>query len=241
MEKDKMYYLGVVTGIIEEGDITKEYGIIEADIPGVIKGIRAFPKRSELSEPKIGDTVLLLNLDPILNSYWIYEKLKENNFVGIRSAGKMVSITPRAISLGVFDEEGGYDEDEMPEYKSFICVEDSGEITVKSRITDPETGQLKDGASIYINEKGECIINSDHIKITGGELEVNGNTMLGDAADSFNPSANGPFCSPLNWTCPLLNTPHVVPKIKLRDNTPAPLYSESLKPEQFYLEPEENA
>ena len=106
METERLYYLGVVKNIIEDEDngITKEYGIIEADIPGVIQGIRAFPKRNELNEPKPGDAILLLCLDPILNSYWIYERIKENDFIGIRAAGKMIDITPDYISIGIFDK-----------------------------------------------------------------------------------------------------------------------------------------
>ena len=54
METERLYYLGVVMDIIEDENagITKEYGIIKADIPGIIQGIQAFPKRNELDEPK---------------------------------------------------------------------------------------------------------------------------------------------------------------------------------------------
>lgn len=183
METERLYYLGVVKNIIEDEDngITKEYGIIEADIPGVIQGIRAFPKRNELNEPKPGDAILLLCLDPILNSYWIYERIKENNFIGIRAAGKMIDITPDYISIGIFDKKE-YKEDERPEMKTYLKLDSEGNLEIKtSGNTSIETSGTTD-----IKSNGACTINSPDVTVTGGKLTVNGQA-------GANP--NGPFCA----------------------------------------------
>jgi hypothetical protein len=198
MEIERLYYLGVVKNIIEEDDITKEYGIIEADIPGVIQGIRAFPKRNELDEPKVGDAILLLCLDPILNSYWIYEKIKENDFIGIRAAGKMIDITPDSISIGIFDKDTEYKEDERPEMKTYVKIDSEGNMEIKTEgntsieikgdaeiKTDGDT-KIESSGETEIKATGGCTIDSPDVKIKGGKLTVNGQA-------GANP--NGPFCA----------------------------------------------
>ena len=194
METERLYYLGVVKNIIEDKDngITKEYGIIEADIPGVIQGIRAFPKRNELNEPKEGDAILLLCLDPILNSYWIYERIKENDFIGIRAAGKMIDIAPDYISIGVFDK-AVYEEDERPEMKTYVKLDSEGNLEIKTSgntcIEVKGNTEIKTEGNTNIETSGpngSCTINSPDVKVTGGKLTVNGQA-------GANP--NGPFCA----------------------------------------------
>lgn len=190
METERLYYLGVVKNIIEEDGITKEYGIIEADIPGVIQGIRAFPKRNELNEPKPGDAILLLCLDPILNSYWIYEKIKENDFIGIRAAGKMIDITPDYISIGIFDKDSGYKEDERPEMKTYVKLDSEGNLEIKTSgntsIEVKGNTNIETSGTTDIKSNGACTIDSPDVKVTGGKLTVNGQA-------GANP--NGPFCA----------------------------------------------
>ena len=210
MEIERTYYIGVVSGLIEEEGITREYGIIEADIPGVCKGIRAFPKRSELSEPKLGDAILLTSLDPVLNSYWIYEKLKENDFIGIRAAGKMIDITPGYIGIGVFDPSKEYGEDERPDMISYITIDNSGNIEIKSagnnaiNIDGDANIDVKGNAEIKTEEDTtieaglNCTVKAMEVKITGGILTVNGNSA---------PTGTGPFCAiPI---CPISGLPHI--------------------------------
>ena len=190
METERLYYLGVVKNIIEEDDITKEYGIIEADIPGVIQGIRAFPKRSELNEPKPGDAILLLCLDPILNSYWIYERLKENDFIGIRAAGKMIDITPDYISIGIFDKDQEYKEDERPEMKTYLKLDSEGNLEIKTSgntsIEIKGNTNIETSGTTDIKSNGACTIDSPDVKVTGGKLTVNGQAGA---------NLNGPFCA----------------------------------------------
>ena len=216
MENERLYYIGVVKDIIvEEENITKEYGIIEADIPGVIEGIRAFPKRGELDEPKPGDIILLTNLDPVLNSYWIYEKIKENDFIGFRSAGKMVDITPDYIMVGVFDKSMKYEEDERPTLTSFVKIDSEGniEINTKGEVTlnikgdtniDVTEGSVsvKSLGNIEVESNTYCEIKSPEVKITGGMLQVNG---------SSTPDSRGAFCAiPI---CPATGLPQTSSKI----------------------------
>lgn len=215
MESERLYYIGVVKSVITENDLTKEYGVIEADIPGVIEGIQAFPKRGEIDEPKPGDAILLLCLDPVLNSYWIYEKLKENDFVGFRSAGKMVDITPDYISVGIFDKDKEYKEDERPTLTSYLKLDSSGNIEIKTKgkvdlVIDGNTDiNIKNG-STSVKSKGEvkvesstkCEINSPEVKITGGMLQVNG---------SGTPTGMGCFCAiPV---CPATGLPQTTTEI----------------------------
>jgi hypothetical protein len=214
MEIERLYYLGVVKNIIEEDDITKEYGIIEADIPGVIQGIRAFPKRNELDEPKVGDAILLLCLDPILNSYWIYEKIKENDFIGIRAAGKMIDITPDSISIGIFDKDAEYKEDERPEMKTYVKIDSEGNMEIKTEgntgieikgdaeiKTDGDT-KIESSGETEIKATGGCTIDSPDVKIKGGKLTVNG-------AGAAN--GQGAFCGIPN--CLFSGAPHVTNQI----------------------------
>lgn len=212
METERLYYLGVVKNIIEDEDngITKEYGIIEADIPGVIQGIRAFPKRNELSEPKPGDAILLLCLDPILNSYWIYERIKENDFIGIRAAGKMIDITPDYISIGIFDKDSGYEEDERPEMKTYLKLDSEGNLEIKTEgntsieikgnteiKTEGDTN-IETSGTTDIKSNGACTIDSPDVKVTGGKLTVNGAGVA---------NGQGGFCGLPN--CLFTSAPHV--------------------------------
>lgn len=121
------HYAGTVSSIINE-----EFGIIEVTIPGIIEGVQAFPKKTELDEPKIGDIVLLTSFDPIYNSYMIYEKVRENDIIGFRSAGKMVDITKDEITVGVFDRDLEYDENTRPECKAYVKIDDEGNVTIFS-------------------------------------------------------------------------------------------------------------
>jgi len=212
METERLYYLGVVKSIIEDENngITKEYGIIEADIPGVIQSIRAFPKRNELNEPKPGDAILLLCLDPILNSYWIYERLKENDFIGIRTAGKMIDITPDYISIGVFNKDSEYKEDERPEMKTYLKLDSEGNLEIKTsgntsieikgntEIKTEGDTNIETSGTTDIKSNGACTINSPDVKVTGGKLTVNGAGVA---------NGQGGFCGLPN--CLFTSAPHV--------------------------------
>ena len=87
MKTEETFFAGTITEILDP--VLYE---IKVDIPGVIGGVKAFPIRGEVDEPRVGDFVLLLSLDPVYHSYYLYKKIKENDFIGFRSNGKMVDI-----------------------------------------------------------------------------------------------------------------------------------------------------
>lgn len=92
------YYFGTINKIINR--LTYEVLI---DIDGIVDKKPAFPfSRGEMDEPKVGDKVVLHNIDPLYGSMYLYTKLKEDEFVGFRSNGKAVEITPDYIEMSVF-------------------------------------------------------------------------------------------------------------------------------------------
>jgi hypothetical protein len=64
-------FIGKIVKIVDP-DLYK----IEVDIPGYNKNLPAFPKRGEVDEPRIGDVVILKELDPNYKSYYLWEKAK---------------------------------------------------------------------------------------------------------------------------------------------------------------------
>ena len=98
MLNKSQYYTGTIVEVIDP--VLYQ---IKVDIPGIALGVSAFPMRGEIDEPVVGDFVLLRSLDPVFGSYYLYQKIKENDFIGFRSNGKYVDITPDYILLGIFD------------------------------------------------------------------------------------------------------------------------------------------
>jgi hypothetical protein len=141
--------------------------------------------------------VVLLELDPTYKSYYLYEKLKENNFIGIRSRGKMIKMTESELTIGIFDPASEYNDkqekDTTPEPTSWIKIDKSGNINIK---TDGKLGLTIEG-SAEIECKGSATIKAPNVKITGGKLETKG-TAGTDMSGPFN-------CIP---TCPFTGAPH---------------------------------
>ena len=90
------YYTGIVVEVIDP--VLYQ---IKVDIPGINKQLPAFPMRGEVDEPKVNDFVLLYCFDPIYDSYMLYHKIKENDFIGFRSNGKMIDVTPDYIKVAI--------------------------------------------------------------------------------------------------------------------------------------------
>jgi len=156
------YFMGTVVAVSgEDSDELKnqEAHEIICDVPGVIQGVHCFPFRGELDEPKIGDQVLVLDLDPLYHSYMLYRKIKENDFIGFRSSGKMVSLKPDYLRLGTFDKDLEYKDDEEPGLlDNHIDLLDGGEIDIKSEQKD-----------IKIDAGGTVIINGGY---NGGAVNI---------------------------------------------------------------------
>lgn len=178
------FFLGVVKNRVEdnENNITKEDFIILADIPGVAENVKAFPTKDNLDEPKVGDQVLLTSYDSFYHSYFTYRKLKENDFIGFRAAGKMIDITPDKITIGVFDNSNdSYKDDERPDCSNFCSIEmdKDGNITVHAQKN--LTVNVDGDASINVKGKsdttvdGECNITcKSKMTIKGGpKIQLN--------------------------------------------------------------------
>ena len=194
------YFLGTVVGISKDNDqadklkTTREYHEITVDIPGVIRGVRAFPEMNELDEPKIGDQVLLLSLDPIYNSYFVYRKWKENDFIGFRASGKMIDITPDYITVGVFKEDlvdypndAHWDGDKIDKaHITSLTIDNKGTITVEAAKDNGSEGNLevylKGSSNIEIHGSDGNTVKIDkdsNIKISGkSNVEVTGNCTI---------------------------------------------------------------
>lgn len=222
MLNKEQYYTGTVVEVLDPV-LYK----IKVDIPGLSIGVEAFPMRGELDEPRVGDFVLLRSLDPIYNSYYLYQKIKENDFIGIRSNGKIVDITPDYIMLGIFDPTAEYN-DKAENYRpdtdgnsmvtDWIKLDKEGNLTINLRsnssinIVSDSTVKIGSNSNIEVSGNsdlkvngnctakvsGNTVIDSPSVTIKGGQLTVEGNAAP-------NPSS-GPFCALPN--CAFTGAPH---------------------------------
>ena len=118
------FYLGVVASVGENFQIT-------ANIPGIINGVNAFPLRGDCDEPKENDPIILLGLDPEYNSYFLYWKLKENDFTGFRAYGKEISIKEDKLVIRSYSGDNKEDDNDSPgSDKCVIEIDKSGNIKV---------------------------------------------------------------------------------------------------------------
>jgi hypothetical protein len=164
-------YFGVISKIIDPDLYT-----VEVEIPEENTELKAFPLRGEVDEPRVGDAVFLREIDPLYHSYYLYEKIKENNFIGIRSRGKVIKITQDDITIGIFDpsDESWYDDnsgaDPTPESTSWIKIDSSGNIDINAE------GDQK----INITGNSETTIGGDNkLSVSGNcDITVSGNTKI---------------------------------------------------------------
>jgi hypothetical protein len=181
VENKPNYYIGTVTYVESDplGLLTKDKLYHEAvvSVPGVFENVLAFPARTNLDEPKVGDLVVVCAWDPAYNSYCTYEKLKEDDFVGFRSSGKMVQINHDKIVVGVFDEETEYKDPEAPDVSKLAHLEmdKEGNITVHAAKNLTVNGDTD--CTITIKGNSNITINgNNNVKIDGNsEIEVGGN------------------------------------------------------------------
>ena len=218
------FYLGIVTGFKEETE--KEEHIITADIPGIATDIIAYPLGNAADEPKINDNIILICLDPVYQSYFVYIKLKENNFIGYRSSGKMIDITPDSVTIGIFDPETEYNDEERPETTSSIVIDKDNNITITGAnisitVEDGECNVKADKCNIEATS--ECNVEADNVNLKGvtkiegdtvdvkGVTTIDGNTTIKGGTLQANgtaaPTGSGPFCGiPV---CPFTGAPHI--------------------------------
>ena len=220
VENKPNYYIGTITYVESDplGLLTKDKLYHEAvvSVPGVFENVLAFPARTNLDEPKVGDLVVVCSWDPVYNSYCTYEKLKENDFVGFRSNGKMVQINHEKIVVGVFDESTEYKDDDVPDVSPIAHLEmdKSGNITVhaakditvngdadctitiKGNVSLTVEGNVKEKISgnvesdingnLSVTANGSTELSCPDVTVTGGNLTVSGQA---------NTDMNGPFCA----------------------------------------------
>lgn len=187
------YYIGLVVAVTKDDDDRlendKEWHEILVDVPGIIQGVHAFPFRDELDEPKINDKVLILDVDPLYHSYFLYRKVKEDGFIGFRSSGKMVSITPDDITIGIFKPDADYKEDEVPDCNpkddgsgdgfAYVKLTKDGDIDIKTKgfckinIAGKESDDSKKGCIVTINESSEVNIKGESTVNINGESKIN--------------------------------------------------------------------
>lgn len=207
METPKIdLYMGTIASVVNPQSYE-----ITADIPGVAEGVRAYPfTRGEMDEPVPGNTIFLLSVDPIYHSFYLYTKFKENDFIGIRSNGKVVTITPDAIKIGVTSAGSVSDEVDPGLDVSEVSMDSGGNIKTMATgdITIDTAGNIDIKASgkmtvnisgsADINVSGSTTLNSPDVKITGGQLTVNGSAA---------PTGTGGFCGIPN--CIFSGVPHI--------------------------------
>lgn len=185
------FFLGVVKNRVEdnENNITKEDFIILADIPGVAENVKAFPTKDNLDEPKVGDQVLLTSYDSFYHSYFTYRKLKENDFIGFRAAGKMIDITPDKITIGVFDESNdSYKDNERPDCSKYCSIEmdKDGNITIHAQ--NNLTVNIDGDASINVKGNSDTTVQGDCNIVSKSKMTIQGMPNI-----QLNTGSNGPL------------------------------------------------
>lgn len=168
------FYLGTVASVPEDGNFE-----IVADIPGVIRGVKAFPLRGDCDEPKPGDAIILLGLDPEYNSYYLYWKLKENDFTGFRAYGKEISIEEEKLVIRSYSGENSEDGEHEPgEEVARIQMDDKGNLVASNKagaeIKITDNGDIKTSSP---NEKSTITLKNDgniEIETLGGEISFKG-------------------------------------------------------------------
>lgn len=173
------FYTGTITKVLDS--VLKT---VEVESPGIFEGVTAYPKSSGIDEPKVGDPVLILSLDEVLNSYFIYEKLKESDFIGFRSNGKMVSIDNDSLDIVVFDE-ALKDDSSIPT-----------ESNVKARIRISKDGDID------IQASGEINVSS----MPGKTISFSTGNQVQPGSVIPNPIGGGFSCLK---QCPYIGAPHV--------------------------------
>ena len=227
------YYLGTVLEVLDpDPDLYK----IKIDLPGLSKEAEAFPMRGELDEPRPGDQVLVRDIDPIYHSFYLYSKLKDDNFIGFRSRGKMVQITEDELNISIFDPEETYEENdgEIPsKIKAYVKIKKDGNIEVSNTDSDSGTVNITLKGDVEISTEGNAKITVDQdaeISVSGSatieasDITINGSSSVTVDSSSVTikggtlsvngsvaPQGRGPFCAiPI---CPLTGAPHVGPKV----------------------------
>lgn len=160
------YYFGTIVNVPD----TSESFTVQVNIPGVIENLTCYPLRCSTDEPKIGDLVIIRDLDPEYHSYFVYEKLNENNFTGIRCKGKMIDITDESIKIGIFDE-GDFSDSDRPGNTSWIELDEDGKLEIMTE--DNIHVQTEGSLSSYVGEDFKMTVEQNSSIEIGGHTKIN--------------------------------------------------------------------
>lgn len=192
MKQGELYYTGTIVEILD-----KLLYEIKVDIPGVKSGVTAYPMRGEIDEPRVGDFVFLRCLDPVFQSYYLYHKIKENDFIGFRSRGKMVDVTPEYIQIAIFNP----DNDSWNDFSENTSTDDLGREVggYRPEVTDWVRIDKNGNLNMYLRNNVRIDVSgSEDITIQGNvTLKVNGKTTV----QSQNIEIKGPSTLKFNGTC----------------------------------------
>ena len=199
-------YLGSVHEVKDR--VTYE---ITADIPGVAQEVRAYPySRGEMDEPVEGNLIYLLSIDPVYHSVFLYTKAKENDFIGIRSNGKLIDITPDYITIGVYDTSTTSPDDTRPDpSKSYLKMDSSGNIEIMA--TGNEKIEIKGDAEVKISGNVKVEVSGDADIKVSGTTNIDGQTLnINSGTINMNKKLPNPGSGPLNCipSCLFSGAPH---------------------------------
>ena len=195
METPKIdFYLGSVHEVIDR--VTYE---ITADIPGVAQEVKAYPwSRGEMDEPVAGNLIYLIALDPVYHSVYLYMKAKENDFIGIRSNGKMIDITPDYISIGVYETDTTSADGERPDLSKSYCKMDS-EGNIEIMATGNEKIEIKGDAEVKVSGNVKVEVSGDADIKVSGTTNIDGDTLnINSGTINMNKKLPNPGSGPLN-------------------------------------------
>lgn len=176
METPKIdLYLGTIHEVKDR--LTYE---VTVDIPGVAKEVRAYPySRGEMDEPVAGNLVYLLSVDPVYHSFYLYTKAKENDFIGIRSNGKIIDIKPDSLTIGVYDTSVTSKDDTRPDpSKSYLKMDESGNIEINAtgneKVTISGNAEISVSGNANIKVSGTTNVDGATLNINSGTINMNG-------------------------------------------------------------------
>ena len=209
------YYVGTIVATAREGHEllknTAEFQEVVVDIPGVIQGILCHPINGMNDEPRVGNPVLVTSYDPNDGSYYTYQVLKENDFIGFRASGAMVDIQndndAGTITIGVYDQGAEFKDGERPDCSQKASIVISGKddsITINAKGNITINGEAD--CNITINGNTNLNVSGNATIKASGTLETNGGTWKTGNGLGNQPSTNGPFNS--IPTCPFSSLPH---------------------------------
>jgi len=150
--------------------------------------------------------VFLRELDPIYHSYYLYEKLKENDFIGIRARGKKIWMKEDFIQIGIIPPDANnskdakefpktvkgewYDDksgsDQTPSSTSWIQIDKEGNIEIemegagKVHITANHTVNIDGNLKVEIGGNAEIKVGGNlTAEVSGnGDIKISGSTKL---------------------------------------------------------------